>query len=122
PDPANGTGSAITSGFIGALVDPTSLLPFITVQPTNLNFTVGGTISFNVTATSALPITYQWSKNGAVLAGATNSSLTINNASVDDIGSYTVAVANENGTVTSNPAAALTPVTAPGLTFQENGT
>ncbi len=122
PDPADGTVSRITSGLIGAYVDPTSLLPVITVQPTNVNFTIGGTIILAVTATSAQPMTYQWSKNGAVLAGATNSSVTINNASVDDVGSYFVAVANENGTVNSATVAVLTPVTAPGLTFLEDGT
>jgi len=122
-DPAIGAVTRITSGLIGAYVDPSSLLPVITVQPTNVNFTVGGAINFSVTATSfSQPITYQWSKNGAVLAGATSSSLAINNASVDDIGSYSVAVANENGAVNSTPVAALTPVTAPGLTFQEDGT
>src|SRR6185436_13735306 len=79
-------------------------------------------LNFYVTATSFAPATYQWSKNGAVLAGATNATLTINNATVDDVGSYTVAVSNDNGAVNSNPAAALTPVTAPGLSFREDGT
>jgi hypothetical protein len=120
PDPANGTVSRITSGLIGAYVDPSSLLPVITVQPTNVNFTVGGTINFNVAATSfVVPITYQWFKNGNAISGATNSTLTINNAAFGDIGSYYVAVSNENGPNNSNPAAA---VTAPGLRFQEDGT
>lgn len=122
-DPADNTVSRITSGLIGAYVDPTSLLPVITGQPTNVNFTVGGTINLSVTASSfSQPITYQWSKNGAVLTGATTATLTINNASVDDVGSYFVAVANENGAVNSATVAVLTPVTAPGLTFQEDGT
>jgi hypothetical protein len=122
-DPTNATTvSRLTGGLIGAYVDPTSLLPVITGQPTNVNFTVGGSFTLAVTATSSLPITYQWSKNGAVLTGATNSSLVINNASVDDIGSYSVAVANENGAVNSAIVTALTPVTAPGLTFQEDST
>ena len=122
PDPANGTGSAITSGLIGALVDPTSLLPFITTQPTNVNFTAGGTIIFSVVANSALPITYQWYKDSIAIAGETNASLTINNATADSIGSYYVAVSNENGPINSTSVVALTTVTAPGLTFQEDGT
>jgi hypothetical protein len=122
PDPANGTGSRITSALIGAFVDPTSLLPFITVQPTNVNFTVGGTIVLSVTANSSLPITYQWLKDGNAIAGATNSSLTIANATTGAIGVYSVAVSNENGTVNSTRVSALTAVVAPGLTFQQDGT
>lgn len=121
-DPANGTGSRITSGLIGAFVDPTSLLPVITTQPTNVNFTAGGTINFSVAATSSLPITYQWFKDGVAISGETNSTLTINNATADALGAYYVAVSNENGPVNSNQVLALTPVTAPGLTFQEDGT
>src|SRR5262249_7582938 len=50
PDPVNGTGSRIGTGVIGAFVDPSSLLPIITGQPTNVNFTAGSTIIFHVTA------------------------------------------------------------------------
>lgn len=121
-DPANGTVSRITSGLIGAYVDPTSLLPVITVQPTNVNFTVGGTITLNVTATSSQPITYQWFRNGGAIAGQTNSSLTINNATAGDLAAYYVAVSNENGPVNSTQVLALTTLVPPGLTFQENGT
>jgi hypothetical protein len=122
PDPANGTVSRITSGLIGAYVDPTSLLPVITVQPTNVNFTIGGTINFSVAATSLQPITYQWSKDGVAISGATNSSLTINNATAAALGAYQVAVSNENGPVNSAQVLALTALAPPGLTFQQDGT
>jgi hypothetical protein len=114
--------SRITSGLIGAYVDPTSLLPVITVQPTNVNYTLGGTINFSVTANSALPITYQWFKNGGAISGQTNSSLTINNATAGDLAGYYVAVSNENGPVNSTQVVALTALVPPGLTFQEDGT
>lgn len=121
-DPANGSATRITSALIGAYVDPTSLAPVITSQPTNvLNFTVGGTLAFSVTANSAVPLSYQWYKNGAIFTGQTNATLTINNATVNDMGGYYVAVINENGTVNSATASGLTtPPAAPGLTFQEN--
>lgn len=122
PDPADGTVSRITSGLIGAYVDPTSLLPVITAQPTNVNFTVGGPINFYVTATSSLPISYQWYGNGVAIPNATNSTLTINNATAANLGAYYVAVSNENGPVNSVQALALTTLPPPGLTFQQDGT
>jgi hypothetical protein len=107
--------------LIGAYVDPTSLLPVITVQPTNVNFTIGGTINFSVAATSLQPITYQWSKDGVAISGETNSSLTINNATASALGAYQVAVSNENGPVNSAQVLALTALAPPGLTFQQDG-
>lgn len=120
-DPANGSATAITSGLIGALVDPTSLPPIITTQPaTTVNFTAAGAINFSVVGSSAVPLTYQWFKNGVAMAGQTGATLTINNATASDIGNYWVVVSNENGAVTSNSGSAITTVTAPGLTFQES--
>jgi hypothetical protein len=119
-DPVNGTASRFTGNVVGAMVDPSSFLPVITAHPTLVNFTAGGTITFNVTATSAQPLTYQWFKDGIALAGQTNATLTINNATDANVGSYHVAVSNENGAVNSNPALALTPVAAPGLTFKQD--
>jgi hypothetical protein len=120
-DPANGSATRITSGVIGALVDPTSLPPVITAQPTNIaNFTAGGTFTMGITATSAVPLTYQWYKNGVLMPGKTSAVLTINNSTAADIGNYWVVVSNENGSITSNSGSAVTAVTAPGLSFQED--
>jgi|GEM_PF-2154963 len=122
PEPANGTASRLTGNVIGALVDPSSLPPQISVQPTNVNFTVGGTIIFSRTATSLLPATNQWFKNDVAIAGQTGASLTINNATASDMGSYHVVVGNDNGTVTSTRVMALTTFTAPGSTYQQDVT
>jgi hypothetical protein len=56
------------------------------------------------------------------ISGETNSTLTIINATADAIGAYYVAVSNENGPVNSTQVLALTTLTPPGLTFQEDGT
>src|SRR5262249_30638930 len=122
PDPVNGTGSRIGTGVIGAFVDPSSLLPIITGQPTNVNFTAGSTIIFHVTGTSFIPITFQWFKDGNAITGETNSTLTLANGTTDSIGVYSVGVSNDNGVVNSARVSALTAVTAPGLTFQQDGT
>jgi len=123
-DPTNGNASGITAAFIGSYVDPISFPPSITTQPTNINFNIGDTLKFSVVADSSMPPTYQWYKNQGAIAGQTNTLLTIANATLADIGSYYVVVANINGTVTSQPAAALptTPVPAPQKTFQQDVT
>lgn len=99
PDPANGTGSRITSELIGAFVDPTSLLPIITNQPLATNFAAGATLNFSVGADSALPLSYQWYLNGIALTNETNATLTVSNAGGANVGAYYVAVSNDNGTV-----------------------
>ena len=123
-DPTNGNASRIGSAVIGSYIDPIALPPTITVQPTNVLFNLGDTINFSVTAVSGLPLRYQWYRNQGAIAGATNSSLSIPNATAVAIGSYYVNVQNDNGTVASSLAAALTitPLPAPGKSFQQDGT
>jgi hypothetical protein len=57
--------------------------------------------SFTVVATAAPPPTYQWRKDGVAIPGATGATLTITNAQPSDAGSYSVAVTNAAGSVTS---------------------
>jgi hypothetical protein len=76
--------------------------PVIAVQPANQTVTAGQNVTFSVTATGAPAPTYQWRKDGVTIAGATNASLTLTNAQPSDVGSYTVAMTNVVGTVTSN--------------------
>jgi hypothetical protein len=54
-----------------------------------------------VAASGSAPLSYQWSFNGAALSGATASTLTIPGAQTNSAGSYTVAVANSWGAITS---------------------
>jgi hypothetical protein len=122
PDPVNGVVSRLTGNLIGALVDPSSVPPIITRPPTNIDYTIGSTITLTVVADSALPPTYQWNRNGTAIAGQTNSTLTIANAGVANAGSYTVAVVNANGTATSTAAVAFPTQSAPGKTFTQDST
>jgi hypothetical protein len=79
-------------------------VPLITDQPDSLSVDVGASASFNVSASSSLPITYQWSLNGAAIAGATNASYSIENAQFANAGTYTVQAANAEGVTISAPA------------------
>jgi hypothetical protein len=67
-------------------------------QPANQIIAVGGTTTLNANVTSGLPpYTYQWALNGANLAGAVNSTLTLLNAQPTNAGSYSVTVADSPG-------------------------
>ncbi|MBS0632467.1 MAG: immunoglobulin domain-containing protein [Verrucomicrobia bacterium] len=79
-------------------------LPVITTQPQSQAVASGATVQFTVKATGRPAPTYQWSLNGAQLAGATAATLTIANAGAVNAGDYTVTVTNALGSVTSNRA------------------
>lgn len=85
-------------------------VPAITSQPGAVAVTAGQTITLTVSATGG-NLTYQWHKDGSVIAGATTATYTKAGVTTADSGSYTVVVANTAGTVTSSPATVS--VTAP---------
>ncbi|MCL4786276.1 MAG: immunoglobulin domain-containing protein [Verrucomicrobia bacterium] len=83
---------------------PPSGPAIIVTQPQSQAVFEGSLVTFNVIASGAPPMAYQWFKVPTTLAGATNSSLTITNVQSSHEGSYTVMVANTLGSVTSAPA------------------
>jgi lysophospholipase L1-like esterase len=82
--------------------------PFIAAQPTSQTVMVGSNATFVVDATGTPPMSYQWLLNGTVIAGATNSSLTIANAQLANAGDYSVIVANATGQTLTSATATLT--------------
>lgn len=78
--------------------------PTITKQPQNLTVTVGGQASFHVVASGTGTLTYQWSKDGTAIPGATSATYTLASVAADSAGSYTVAVTNASGTTQSSAA------------------
>jgi hypothetical protein len=79
--------------------------PSITRQPVSALVLAGSTVTFSASATGALPLSYQWRKNGTNLLGQTGTNLVIVNVQQADAGSYTLLVTNISGSVTSAPAA-----------------
>jgi sugar lactone lactonase YvrE len=73
---------------------------FVT-QPESQSVAVGGSAVFDVSAAGAPPLEYQWLFDGVALAGATNTSLAVNDARHPSEGSYTVVVSNPGDSVTS---------------------
>ena len=83
----------------------------MTVHPVDqTNIVPGSDASFNVTATSIIPLSYQWQKDGVDLTdggsitGANTATLTITGVMESDEGGYRCVVTNDAGPVTSNTA------------------
>jgi hypothetical protein len=97
----NALGSAASAG---ALLTINSSPPVIAKQPASQTVLPGATATFSVTASGNLPLSYQWQFNGAILAGATNSTLTLPAIQPADAGNYSVCVSNNLGSVASAAA------------------
>src|ERR1700722_7967844 len=67
-----------------------SQFPAVVQQPVDGAIPVGASTTFSVQATNADG--YQWMKNGVAMDGETNSSITINSVSTNDVGYYSAAV------------------------------
>ena len=79
--------------------------PAITNQISDSTIDLGQTTSFSVGVTGSGSVTYQWKKDGVVLPGMTNPTLSITNAQAKNVGYYSCDVTDANGTVTSSNAA-----------------
>ena len=101
---------SLTLGLSGTA---TAAGPSITTQPANQSTVAGQTATFNVIAAGTGALTYQWSKNGSAISGATSASYTTPATTNSDNGaSFTVTVNDSVGSVTSN-SATLTVTAAP---------
>jgi hypothetical protein len=122
--PANQNVTAGTTDLTGVnfTASGTVVAPTITTQPASQTVTAGQTATFSVVASGTAPLSYQWQKNGATIAGATSASYTTPAATTSDSGStFDVVVSNSAGTVTSN-AATLTANPAPAPAIQVRST
>ena len=101
---SNDSGTA-TSASATLTVNAAPAGPTITAQPADQAVIAGQPVSFTVAATGTPPLSYQWKKNGVNIAGATAASFAIPAAISPDCGaSFTVAVTNGAGSVTSTRA------------------
>ena len=91
--------------------------PVLTQQPASQLAASGTTVVLTSSATGHAPLSYQWWRNGAPLAGRTTANLTLSGVVVGQSGNYTVVVSNALGTVTSSTAE-LTVMDAPAITLQ----
>lgn len=89
-----------------------SVSPVIELQPGSTDILQGGTATLSVAVRTGTPVSYQWSKDGAALPGATEADLV-----VSESGTYTVAITNGAGTTTSAPATVA--VVGPEATYED---
>ncbi len=84
---------------------PANSPPSITSNPASETVTVGNSGVFFVTAAGTAPLSYQWQKNGVVIAGATVVPYVTPPSHLTDDGSiFTVVVSNAAGSLMSAPA------------------
>ena len=91
--------------------------PGIAMQPVGATLERGSDLILSVVAYGASPLRFQWYRDGASVAGATESSLSVTNVQLSNAGAYRVVVSNALDTVTSEPAA-LTVLAPPIITRQ----
>lgn len=109
----------ITSHFAAAY--GSTLPPSFTTQPRAVTNYVGLSATFSAAAIGSLPMTYQWQKNGADIAGANGPSFTTPTLTSGSAGLYRCVVSNNVGATNSAAVALIvlpTPtatVTIPGL-------
>jgi hypothetical protein len=93
---------ACGGGGGGSGAGPVAAAPSITGQPADQTVIVGRPATFTVTAAGTAPLTFQWQKGGAPIAGATASSYTTPaTAQTDDGSTFLVVVSNAVGSMNS---------------------
>ncbi len=96
----NGFGSDTSSNALLTV----GLAPSISSQPQSQAVPVGSNVTYTVVAGGANPLYYQWRRNGANIAGATDSLLELTNVQLSAAGNYSVKITNDYGSVISSNA------------------
>ncbi|MCZ3390228.1 MAG: PQQ-dependent sugar dehydrogenase [Actinomycetia bacterium] len=95
-------GSLLRLDYTGVANAP----PSLSSQPKPVTVALGQQATFEVFASGSTPLSYQWTKNGAPINGATDAAYTTPSAQlVDDDARFAVVVTNAFGDVTSDAAA-----------------
>ena len=92
-------------GIVNSTVATLTVIdPAVNVSPVSQIGVLGGSVLFSVGAAGTGQLTYQWRKNGVVLAGETNNSLSLADLQASDAGNYDAIVTGTYGSATSTPA------------------
>ncbi len=114
-------GGGPTSGAIHRIVYTAQQAPQITSEPQDQTATAGRPATFNVGASGAAPLAFQWQKNRTDIAGATGTSYTLASAQLSDDGAlFRCVVTNGAGGAQSREAElTVTPNQPPVATITE---
>ncbi len=100
---ANSRGSLVSeAAFLDVLASDPQLE--IIKQPLSKAVSAGEGFSLSVGAISDTPLSYQWYLNDQAIYGAVNPIYSVSQASLHDIGEYSVLVSNHSLNLRSNPA------------------
>ncbi len=108
--------SSITSAV--ATLTVVVVPPEVTSPPQDATIFCGQQATFQVTAFSRNPLSYQWLYEGAPIPGATNTSLNLSNVMVSQAGRYSVLLVDQCASITSS-VAVLTVLIAPTFILQQ---
>lgn len=89
-----------------------SSAPVITTNPVSQSIATGANVTFTAAASGVPTPTWQWSKDGSPIVGATSSTYVITGVAGGDAGSYTATATNNLGSATTS-AAVLTVTAVP---------
>ena len=78
--------------------------PTLTAGPANLTVNPGQLATFNASAAAPTPMTYQWQRNAADIAGATNASYSFTTVAGDNGAQFACHVSDYGGWVLTDPA------------------
>jgi mucin-19 len=107
---------AVTSGTAQLSVYTAEQLAVtISAQPADATVLEGGLAQFSVSASSLLPLAYQWRKDGVPLAGKTSAALVLPNVALTDAGTYSVVASHAYGSATSTGAVLVVNARPPGV-------
>jgi len=117
----NGVGS-LTSASARVTV-LAAVAPVITSHPASSSLPPSDFVPYlSVDVRTSIPVTYQWRKDGAPIAGANNSrTYSLAAPQPASAGAYTVVVTNAAGSVTSNPAIVTVDATPPLINYTAGG-
>jgi hypothetical protein len=88
----------------GSGADPQVVAPEITSNPQSQSVFLGQPVVFSANVTGSLPLTYQWTRDGAAIPGATNITYSISIPTLADDGVYALEVSNPGGAVLTQEA------------------
>ncbi|MDB6026329.1 MAG: large protein, partial [Verrucomicrobiales bacterium] len=99
-------------------VDVLTPLPTITQQPVSSTNHVGDNVSFTVTATSPVALTYQWYFADNPLSNQTNATLSLTSVTTNQSGAYYVSITSVAGTTISATATLSVSKATPVITWE----
>ncbi|MFA6135278.1 MAG: immunoglobulin domain-containing protein, partial [Phycisphaerae bacterium] len=131
-----GNYDVVVTNYIGSTTSATAVLTvnppavIIGLSPTRQVLFPGQNLNLSVTATGVGPLSYQWTRNGRPITGATGSSYSVPSVTFDHVGWYLVYVMDSNGSKRSAPffvgivpdGTPIPPRQLRGLTYYNNAT